>query len=239
MSYRVSAAYLLELGTDSLLKLRTAFGTGFRAPSLYEIQYNAGPFAYPPASLATLQQETSRGAELGVEYLTGTSLRLELVYFDQQVEDAIYFDLSGFSGYLQDLGISRSSGVELSASYSLSRNLELAGNYLFNDTERPDGRQRVRRPEQLANLALTYRVWEDRLMVNAFYRVSRDSIDEVFGTVVPLDNFAVLDFSVRYQLSDSVSLFGRIENVTDARYQEVIDYNTAGRAAFLGVSFGL
>jgi vitamin B12 transporter len=238
-SYRVSAAYLLTLNNDALLKFRTAFGTGFRAPSLFEIEYNSGPFAFPPAALVLLRQETSEGFELGVEYLAGPDLRLELVFFDQQVEDAIFFDLSGFSGYLQDLGSSQSEGVEFSAAYALSANLELSGNYTYNDTERPDGQQRIRRPRNLANLGLTYRAIEDRLAIHAYYRMSRDSIDEVFGAVTPLDDFEVLDLNISYQLTDSVRLVGRVENATDARYQEIIDYNTPGRAYYVGVDLKL
>src|SRR5690606_8323497 len=100
-SYRASAAYLIDLADGNALKFKTAYGTGFRAPSPYEIAYNSGPFASPPASLVSLKQETSKGHEFGIEYLADT-LRLEAVYFDQDVEDAITFDLDAFSGYIQD-----------------------------------------------------------------------------------------------------------------------------------------
>ncbi|HUL81845.1 MAG TPA: TonB-dependent receptor, partial [Gammaproteobacteria bacterium] len=49
-SGRVSAAYVSELADGGTLKYRASYGTGFRAPSLYEISYNRGPFAFPPAS---------------------------------------------------------------------------------------------------------------------------------------------------------------------------------------------
>jgi vitamin B12 transporter len=52
-SWRVSARQTLP-GLDQW-SLRGAVGTGFRAPSLYEIAYNTGPFAYPPATLAPLR----------------------------------------------------------------------------------------------------------------------------------------------------------------------------------------
>lgn len=236
-SYRLSVATLVDLDDGARLRLRSALGTGFRAPSLFEVDYNTGPFAYPPASLVALEQETSRGVEFGIEYLSASRLRLEAVVFSQRVEDAIYFDLAGFSGYLQDLGTSHSRGVELAAALALTGNLDLSANATFNDTERPDGRQRIRRPERLANLALNYRALDDRLRLDAFYRVSRDSIDEVFGSTVALDDFEVLDLSISYQWQERVRLFGRIENALDADYQEISDYRTAGRAVYAGVSF--
>ncbi|HWK54420.1 MAG TPA: TonB-dependent receptor, partial [Hyphomicrobiales bacterium] len=133
-SYRVSGAYLIDLDNSATLKFKSSYGTGFRAPSPYEIQYNAGDFAYPPASLVKLNQEKSRGAEAGVEYFTDAGLHLELVYFNQEVKDAIYFDLETFSGYLQDVGTSRSRGVEFNSTIPVGESLELRGNYTYNDT---------------------------------------------------------------------------------------------------------
>jgi vitamin B12 transporter len=235
LSYRLSGAYLIDLGVDSLLKFRGSYGTGFRAPSPFEIEYNRGPFAFPPASLVSLEQETSKGFELGVEYLAGDELKLEAVYFDQEIDDAIYFDLAGFSGYLQDLGTSNSEGIELSARYLVTDSFEVSGNYTHNRTKRPNGQQRIRRPEKLANLALAYRAFDDRLVLNAFYRISRDAIDEVFGVTTPLDDFEVLDLTTSYDFSDAIRLYGRIENVTDETYQEVTGFRSAQRALYLGV----
>ncbi len=234
-SYRLSGAYLVELGLDSSLKLRGSFGTGFRAPSLYEVEYNRGPFAFLPASLVSLQKEVSKGFELGVEYLAGNRLKLEAGYFDQAIDDVIFFDLAGFSGYLQDQGTSTSQGIELSARYLLSESLEVSGNFTHNKTRRPTGQQRIRRPEQLANLSLSYRAVNDRLSLHAFYRISRDAVDEVYGTATPLDDFAVLDMTMSYDLSDAMRLYGRIENVFNETYQEVIDFKSAERALFVGI----
>ena len=235
LSYRVSGAYLLDLGADSILKVRGAYGTGFRAPSPFEVEYNTGPFAFPPAALNSLEQETSEGYEFGIEYLVANDLQFEAVYFDQVIDDVIYFDLAGFSGYLQDLGTSSSDGIELSARYQLSDSFIVAANHTYNNTERPNGQQRIRRPENLTNLSLSYRTFDDRLAINAFLRMSRDAIDEVFGSVAALDDFEVLDLSVSFDLNDSVRLYGRIENATNEEYQEVIDYRSAKRAFYFGL----
>ncbi len=242
-SSRLSLAYLIDTRSAALWKIRAAYGTGFRAPSPFEIEYNRGPFAFPPASSVNLRQEQSRGYELGLEYRRDTrpnaagQFRAEVVAFDQRIEDAIYFDLSGFSGYLQETGSSSSTGIEVSAGWSLSSALELSANYTHNETETSDGQQRIRRPEQLGNLGLIYGTSEDRLRLGAFYRVSRDAVDEVFGSRVPLEDFQVLDLSVTYQWHDNLSLFGRVENSTDEDYQEVTGFNTAGRAFYVGMRF--
>jgi vitamin B12 transporter len=81
-TYRVSGAYLIDV-SDGELKLKGTYGTGFRAPSLYEIAFNEGPFAYPPAQGTQLSEEESEGFDLGLSWSTAAGLYLEAVYFDQ------------------------------------------------------------------------------------------------------------------------------------------------------------
>lgn len=234
-SYRVSAAYLIDLSSSDTLKFKSSIGTGFRAPSPGEVAYNAGAFASPPASLVSLKEEQSKGIELGVEYFSGNRTRLELVFFDQDVEDAIFFDLAGFSGYLQDIGNSESTGYELSGEYALNENVLLTANYTHNETERPNGLQRRRRPEELANVGVMYKALNDKLKINAFYRTSSDASDERFGSPVALEDFEVLDITASYSINDSIEIYGRLENALDENYQEIIDYNSADRASYIGV----
>ena len=66
------------IGTAEGWARRAAIGTGFRAPSLYEIAYNNGPFAYPPVSNAPLLEEESEGWEVAVLGTLG-KLDIELI----------------------------------------------------------------------------------------------------------------------------------------------------------------
>lgn len=234
-SYRVTAAYLMELSSANTVKFKASFGTGFRAPAPAEVAYNAGAFASPPASLVSLKEENSSGFEVGVEYYAGTRLKLEATYFDQEIEDAIFFDLAGFSGYLQDIGTSTSEGVELSGNFALNNNWNVTANYTYNDTERPNGLQRRRRPETLTNIGVSYRSTNERLSINAFYRTSEDSIDEIGNTLVSLENFGVLDINANFKVSDSVEVYARIENFLDEEYQEIFDFNSADRGSYVGL----
>lgn len=236
-SYRISGAYLIDMSNKATVKLRSSYGTGFRAPSPYESAYNSGPFSSPPASLTTLKEEQSEGYEFAVEYFTPDGLHLEAVYFDQDVEDAIYFDLAAYSGYLQDIGSSSSEGVELSASVPVGTQLTLDANYTYNKTRKPDGTPRQLRPKNLANLGLRWNSADSALVLAAYYRLSQNSYDVVFGAPVALNDYDVVDLTASYALSDMIEIYGRIENVANEDYQEVLGYNVAGRAAYLGVRF--
>ena len=233
-SYRISGARLFELDAGTL-KFKAALGTGFRAPSPFEISYNSGPFAFPPASGIALAQEESKGWETGVEY-SSDRMRLEAVYFDQDVENAIFFDLASFSGYLQDIGSSTSKGIELSAEFSLAESWRVRGNYTYNKTERPDGSQRLLRPENLFNAGVFYSSRDGRFNFNGYYRAQADSIDN--GNIA-LEDFAVVDLTASYQLNQYLRVYGRIENLLDEDYQEINDYNTSGSALFFGLRYRL
>jgi vitamin B12 transporter len=91
---------------------------------------------------------------------------------------------------------------------------------------------RLRCPENIANLGLGYTSPNDALRLIVNYRVSRDAID-IGGT--PLDDYAVLDLSLAYSVSDAVELYARVQNAADETYQEIVGYNTAGRSAYAGV----
>ncbi len=232
-TYRISGAYLVPTNSGEL-KIRGTYGTGFRAPSLYEIAYNDGGFSFPPASDVDLKEEESSGYDIGIAWYANSGLYLEANYFDQTISDEIFFDLAGFSGYLQASGDNESKGVELIGELPLGSQLAISGNYTYNDTERATGAQRIRRPEHLANLGINWRPMEGLLTLSLFARGSWDAID-IDGS--SLDDYQVVDLSARYQLMPSLEIHARVENLFDEEYEEVPGFNTAGAAAYAGLRF--
>ena len=229
-SFRLSAAYIWALGEDEL-KLRSAYGTGFRAPSLFEIEYNAGPFASAPASDTSLKEEKTRGYEIALEYSSAQGSRFESVYFDQKIDDSIFFDLAGFSGYLQEQGRSFSKGIELIAEIKLNEKWLLNANYSYNNTEDTAGEPRIRRPKNIANLGFSYRL--DALSVSSSVRFVKDFVD-IGGE---LDDYALVDLSARFQVNEQLVVFARIENLFDRQYQDLAAFNTPGEAPHIGLKY--
>jgi vitamin B12 transporter len=232
-TYRVSGAYVVAVAAGEL-KFKVAYGTGFRAPSLYEVAYNRGAFAFPPASETSLAIEESAGYDLGVVWSSASDAYLEANYFDQRISDAIYFDLVNYSGYLQDSGESRSRGVELIGALALGDHLQLSGNYTWNETEAPDGSARPQRPRHLANLGLHWQAALSGLRVGVYLRAVGDAVD-IDGR--PLDDYAVVDLNSSYPLWRTLEVYGRLENLLDADYQEVPGYHTAGAALYAGLRY--
>lgn len=239
-SFRVSGAYIWTLGKNEI-KLRSAYGTGFRAPSLYEIEYNQGPFAFAPAATTALQEETTKGYEVALEYSTKQGSRFEIIYFDQTIEDSIFFDLAGFSGYLQDVGQSTSDGVELIADIKINDTFRIHTNYTYNQTKDTLGKQRLRRPKNMANLGFDYQV--DNLTLSANLRLVEDFVDVVFdatsfaSVTQPQKNYQIFDISARYRVNLSLTVFARVENLFDENYQDLAAFNTAGETPHIGLKY--
>lgn len=242
-SYRLTTAYLLPTASGEL-KLKASYGTGFRAPSLYEIGHNRG---VTTQALPGLKEEQSEGYEAGVEWHFAAGTFVEVVLFHSSIEDEIYWlSLGGFNGaYFQVDGDTVSEGVDINGSYAVTDALVVAANYTYNDTALNEnttlmgaeaGDQRPRRPKHRYNVSATYSAWQDRLRLAAFYRYSRDAVDYIYGQgLVPLENYDVLDITGSWMVTDEVEAYLRWENALDEDYQEVSGYNTAGSAAYAGV----
>lgn len=232
-TYRLSAAYLIDAG-DGELKLKSTYGTGFRAPSLFELAYNAGPDAFPPASETSLTAEKSEGYDIGMAYYGNSGWLAEITYFDQTVEDEIFFDNDNFSGYLQGDGDSTSKGIELLGELPMGDIWRLTANYTYNDTNDADGEQRDRAPKHLANAGIEVTPFNGKLVLALHGRLSRDVPDERGNSV---DDYEVLDFSASYEIIDGLQVFGRIENLLDEHYEEIPGFRTAGASGYAGVRY--
>jgi vitamin B12 transporter len=104
----------------------------------------------------------------------------------------------------------------------------------------------VRRPS-LFNASISYRPIADLLTkIDIEYVGSR--YDAYYNTaigpwgaldVLKIDDYTLVDCTVRYEFNDNLSVSIRMENVFDTRYSEILGFTTKGRAIYLGtrVSF--
>jgi len=227
-SWRVSGRYDLE-GMAEGWALRAAIGTGFRAPSLYEIAYNTGPFAYPPASSGPLLEEKSEGWEIAVLGTLG-NLDVELIWFDQKIDNEIIFDLATYSGYLQTQGTSRSEGIELVASLPLSEHWLIEGNFTTIDATQQNGGDRAYRPEQTGRASVVFASahWQARLTA----RYTGEAVDPFMTSI---DDTLTVDLTAQWQVSEQWTLEARLLNLTDHIDQQLPGYNMPGTTAYAGV----
>ncbi len=230
-TWRATAAWLID-ATDTTV--RGSIGTGFRAPSLFELFANS--FGNPD-----LQPEESDSYDLGVEQaLLDGQLTLGATWFRIDIENRIafesQFDAEGNfigGGFTQIAGRSESRGWELVATYRPVERLKLAAAYTYNDAEDSlTGQQFSRRPRHVANLNLDYGFLDGRAQTSLNLRYVADT--EESGQ--PLDDYLRADLALSWQAAPDWRVFGRIENLTDEEYQEALGFGTPDRSYYLGTA---
>ena len=219
---RIAAAYRPREGTI----LRASAGTGFRAPSLFEL------FS-PCCGNVALQPETSQSVDLGIEQQLGAAT-LKATVFYVEIDDLIDF---GAASYVQVPGTTTSQGLELGLDYAFANGLIGFANYTLTDAENDDGEALFRVPEHDLTLGLRGNV-TDRLSGSVTVQHVADLIDTDGGfpaSAIDLPDYTVVNLSAAYELRDGIELFGRIDNVLDEEYQTTRGYGTSDRAAYVGL----
>lgn len=239
---RLTAAYRLpETGT----KLRASAGWGAKAPSLYQQFSIYGPTrAGDPA----LRPEQSFGVDAGIDQtLLDGRVTLSMTAFHNRIRNLIDFDFN--RGLVIDLGggpapvgqyvnvaRARTQGLELAADAVIWEGyVKARGSYTYLDAiDETTGLKLARRPAHQGKASLLFTPWPKVTIEPLVYLIGeRYSSRNERQRLAP---YAMLDVRVAYQLNDNLKLYARAENLTDARYQEVKDYGTGGRAIYVGLN---
>ena len=210
-----------------------SFGEGFKAPSLFQLYSDYGNPILTP--------ERSRSFDAGLVY-SGV-IDAKLVAYRRDARDLIGFDscFGQTTGICEDrpfgtydnISRARAQGIEAEMGFSPIDRFDIRAVYAFIDTENRDtGLRLARRPRHAGTLILEWDSW-DGIALGADLRVVSGSFDDA-ANLVPLAGFATLDLRASWDASDTIALFGRVENLWDEDYQTAAGYGTQGRAAFIG-----
>ncbi|UMA65738.1 TonB-dependent receptor [Roseivivax marinus] len=210
------------------MTLRGVLGSGFRAPSLYEL-YN------PDYGNTGLDPESSRSAEIGLQkdFTSGATVRATAFY--TEIDDLIGFEFP--AGYIQTPGTSVTQGLELAASTPLGDRLSLRGNFTYTDARDQNDDPLANVPRYDLNLALDAAI-TPKLTGTLQVRHAADFPDvnnATFTGLSEVDAFTVVNAQAAYQVREGVEAYLRIENLGGVEYQRVPDYATSDRAAYFGV----
>lgn len=209
---------------DTGTRLHSSFGTGFRAPSLYQL--------YAPWGMGNpdLGPEKSRSFDAGVEqvFLDGR-LKTDVTYFWIEVDSLIDWD-GVANRYYQLSGTTRSQGIEASFLYSATEWLDLGGSYTFTDSQLESGDRRPNVPRHMVVVSASAKPAE-RWTVSGDVKLAADTVDSAGD----LKDYVLVNARVAYQINDNTEFYVRGENLLDQDYQIVRGYNTPGLAAYAGI----
>ena len=236
-TWRATAAYHIE---ETGTKLRASAGTGAKAPTLYQRSSLYG--------FAGLQAQQSFGYDVGVDQsLYDGRLKVSASYFDTSYSNLIAFantpnctpaQVASGGGCYYNVGKAKTSGFELSTDAVLSPDvLHVRAAYTYLDTrDLAANRMLFRVPLNSATISLVYG-GIPKLEIEPRLQLVDRRLDYNFPTNVWLAPYAKLDVLAHYKVNDNLTLFGRVENLTDTRYEEVYNFGTAGRSAYAGLTY--
>ena len=235
LTHRIALRYRAAANASLWLN----YGKGIKNPSFFE------RFGYRPDSFIGnphLKPESNEHLSLGARASIG-SATLGLTLFRDRLKNEIngfYFDpaLGGFTAVNQD-GKSKRQGAELTATTQFG-NTQLSAGWGYVDAKEADGSREIRRPRHSGQLSADYQRGPWRLQAAA-HLVGRQR-DFSFATFparrVRLESYQLLRAAAAFQVSANIELSLRLENLLDEDYENVLGYQTPGRAAYFGVKLG-
>lgn len=202
--------------------IRGQLGTGFRAPSLFELYSTA----YGDTSL---HPETSASADLGIERRIGEDGFIRATAFWLRVEDLIGYDPVTYRSAQTD-GTTTRQGIELAAAVPLSDRFTLNADYTHTASEVAGDVAWAAVPENVYGLGIEAEV-TDRLGARFDIRHTADRPD--------LPDFTVADAAMTWDFGNGIAAYARVENLFDEDYHLVDSFGTAygtpGRSIYVGI----
>ena len=220
--------------------LRTSWGQGFKAPTVYEL--------FSAYGNTDLKPEQANGWDAGIEqkFWSGRA-DLQLTYFNRTTTDLIEFVdcvsitaphcANGF-GFYDNVNKAEAQGIELTGSIRPLHGLDLTANYTYlDDRNRSPGADfnnvLARRPANTANLSATY-VWPVKLSTAVAVRYAGKSYDDDDNTLL-LKSYTLVDLRASYPLGHGLEAYGRIENLFNKAYETTYQYGSLRRGYYGGL----
>ena len=249
---RVSAlVYVTPASGSSTTRIRAGFSTGIKPPSAFELSFTDNP---------ALRPEHNRSAEVALEQtLAQGAVHVAATAFSNRYDDLIITvgrTLAGASRYRSDnLSNSRARGVELSAAARGAGHLAgftIKGGYTWLATEilAADGvsvtglapfevgDRLLRRPGHRGFVDLGFARGGVTAFVAVDGRGETLDVDPSWGLFGGLfDNPGHVSSAVgaSWQMARRITIFGRVTNLFDRRYEEIFGFPAPPRRAAGGV----
>jgi vitamin B12 transporter len=234
VTYRVAPAYLIaETGT----KLKASVGTGFKAPTLGDLFQSFPPFFFANPDL---KPETSLGYDVGVEQsLLGGNLTGGVTWFHNDIRnliDGVF--LPGGAETLGNVGKAVTDGIESFVAVRPTDDLTIRADYTFTESyDAATHLELLRRPKHKFDLDARWQATTDLsfdatlLHVGSFIDGNRSFT--ISRLTAP--GYTTMNVAASYDLTDQFTLFGRVDNLFDADYQNPTGFLAPGRGFFAGV----
>src|SRR5881409_740173 len=234
-TYRFASSYKIDK-TDTTL--HSSVATGFSPPSSQDKIFRFNPGTGP---LEPLQPEKDFGWDAGIEQrLWNRRVTVGATYFHNDLSNVI-----GFDGLFEtlNLGAAETQGVETELRATPITDLTFTASYTYLEAEKtdtaniaqPQGARLPRRPRNEVYVSGSY-LWCKKLRttIEAKFVNAREELN-FGGPNFDIEDYSFVNFAAEYEINPHLSIFGRIDNLTNEHYAEVFGFPALGRAAYGGV----
>lgn len=228
-TYRFAGSYKFDQTNTTL---HSSVATGFSPPSSQDKIFGNN---------FELNPEEDLGWDLGVEQrLWENRITVGATYFHNDLSNVI-----GFNGLFEtlNLGSARTQGIETELRATPITDLTLRASYTYLDAEKtsgadisqPAGSRLPRRPRHEVYASVSY-LWCKKLRTTlaAKWVNAREELN-FGGPNFDIEDYCFANFAAEYEINSHVSVFGRIDNLTNEHYSEVFGFPALGRAWYGGV----
>ena len=242
---RVAGAYMLRESRGAVFdatRLHASFGTGIRPPDGFNLAFTNNPHLKP---------ETSISFDAGIEQrFFRDKAVLDVTYFNNRFHNQIVTlggSLTNLSSFVSDnLGNSRAQGEEVSFRVHPIPSLQVSVEYSQDNTAVLSlngsslalaplqvGQPLINVPRHSAGYNLTWRRGKLMLNTNAYIRGSVLDVEPDYGLgacefglpcLFNDKGYTRMDGGFSYRLPAGVELFGKLGNILDKKYEEVLGY---------------
>ena len=218
-------------------RLKGSVGTGFKAPSLEQLFQSFPAFGF--SANPNLTPETSIGYDAGVEQRFG-AISGGATWFHNDIKNLIAANAS----FSTDINVGRATtqGVEAFLAWKADDTLSLRADYTYTDAiNEVTHLALLRRPRHMASLEADWTPLA-ALGLHATLQYVGPQIDGNRDFSVPrlkLADYTLLNVAANWRIDDHFTLFGRVDNALDTRYQSPDGFLRPGIGAFAGVKASL
>jgi vitamin B12 transporter len=241
-SYRLGAVFDIK---ETKTKLKASYGTGFKSPTIGELFFTNATFRI--RGNPNLSPEFARTRDFGIEQsLWRGKALLGVTYFESDIYDLIQ-NQGIVGGFLQPQNVGRANthGIEVAGRLRPFEGLSITASYTWLVAQdKATGSELLRRPKHTASVNFNYVPPQlDKLNINLGVNYRGTSRDISFASfpsqTVGLPSAIVVNLAVSYAVTKEVTVFGRIENLNNAKYETIYGAGTPGRTFFAGVKANL
>ncbi len=224
-SIRLTSAYQLSEKSN----LKSSYGTGFRAPSLFELFDSTN-------GNTELKPEKSQNFDISYIYLFSKNRNsLSGTFFSNEIKDLISW-VADFPGawtgqYNQISRKIKREGFEIENNYKINKKSNLLLSYTHTYSELNGGKV-VRVPRNVFLINTDTKI-NNKLQFSSSLKYANDLSDGSVDPTHSLADYTLVNTKLNYKLSKNVNISFRVENLLNQEYQNIRNYGTSDRAFFI------